>query len=331
MHPDLIDRLRCPVTGERLLLEHGPVENGRIETGSLVSERSAHRYAIRGYIPRFAAESNYADSFGIQWNRFRRTQLDSYSGHPISATRFWKATGWEPQALAGQWMLDVGCGAGRFAEVALNAGAYVVALDYSNAVDACYANLSHYPNLHVVQGNVYALPFAKQSFSYVYSLGVLQHTPHVARAFLALPRVLKTGGQLCVDFYEKSWKAIGPKYLLRPITRRMTKAKLFAALQIMVPKMLPLSCVMSRVPVIGPFLKHLVPVANYIDVLPLTQAQHLEWALLDTFDWLAPEYDNPQAASTVARWFKDAHFEDFEIVRAGHLVGRGTAPHAAGH
>ena len=36
----------------------------------------------------------------------------------------------------GKWVLDAGCGMGRFAEIALKIGAQVVALDYSNAVDA---------------------------------------------------------------------------------------------------------------------------------------------------------------------------------------------------
>jgi hypothetical protein len=68
-------------------------------------------------------ESNYADNFGMQWNHFRQTQLDSYSGLPNSSDRFWLATHWSPVSLKDQWVLDVGCGAGRFAEVALNARA----------------------------------------------------------------------------------------------------------------------------------------------------------------------------------------------------------------
>ncbi len=106
----------------------------------------------------------------MQWNTFSKTQLDSHSGHPISANRFWEATGWKPSDLAGQRVLDVGCGAGRFAEVALEAGAEVVALDYSNAVDACYENLGRSERLLVVQGDVYSLPFRKGDFAFVYSL-----------------------------------------------------------------------------------------------------------------------------------------------------------------
>jgi uncharacterized protein YbaR (Trm112 family) len=159
MKRELLGRLRCPNTGQSLMLETQESDGNAIESGWLVSMDGQYRYPIRNGIPRFVAESNYADNFGMQWNHFHQTQLDSYSGHPISTDRFWAATGWRAEDMKDQWVLDAGCGAGRFAEVALNAGAKVVALDYSSAVDACYANLKHHPNLHVVQGDIYALPF----------------------------------------------------------------------------------------------------------------------------------------------------------------------------
>jgi 2-polyprenyl-3-methyl-5-hydroxy-6-metoxy-1,4-benzoquinol methylase len=271
------------------------------------------------------SESNYADNFGLQWNHFAKTQLDSHSGHPISAERFWKATGWRPEELRGHWILDVGCGSGRFAEVALAAGAHVVALDYSSAVDACYANLKQYPDLHVVQGDIYALPFTPESFPFIYSLGVLQHTPDVARAFAALPPMLAGGGRLCVDYYEKSFKSqLLPKYWLRPITTRLPKPRLFAALERLVPVMLSISRALAQVPVVGKLLKRVVPVANYDGIYPLTEPQLLEWALLDTFDMLAPAYDQPQTAATARRWLEQAGLREIEVLTAGHLVGRGT-------
>lgn len=329
MRIELLEILRCPQTRERLLLEDAVHEGDRIVSGALVSATSRRRYAIRDFVPRFVPESNYADNFGMQWNAFRQTQLDSYSGHGISANRFWAATGWRREELAGQWVLDAGCGAGRFAEVALEAGARLVALDYSSAVDAAYANLRHHPNVHVVQGDIYALPFARQFFPFVYSLGVLQHTPDVKRAFASLPPMVAQGGKLCVDFYQKSWKnLLTPKYWLRPVTKRMPKRLLFSMLQSLVPGMLATSRVLGRVPVAGSGLQRVVPVANYVGILPLTEKQHREWSLLDTFDWLAPQFDNPQTRATVKHWLEDAGMESVEVLLAGHLTGRGTAPRA---
>lgn len=289
-----------------------------------MSSDGLNRYPIRAAIPRFVPESNYADNFGMQWNKFRQTQLDSFSGHPISANRFWTSTGWAEQDLQGRWLLDLGCGAGRFAEIALNAGAKVVALDYSSAVDACYANLKHHPNLHVVQGDIYSLPFAPGSFDFVYSLGVLQHTPDVAQAFASLPPMLREGGRLCVDYYAKSWRSLLlPKYWLRPITKRLPKPLLFSVLQGLVPILLPVSRYIGLLPFVGGVLKRVVPVANYYGVFPFNGVQHREWSLLDTFDWLAPQYDNPQTWATAKRWIELANLSEVEVFKSGHLVARG--------
>ncbi|MCB1759303.1 MAG: methyltransferase domain-containing protein [Gammaproteobacteria bacterium] len=327
MKPELLPLLRCPQTGQSLTLEPDTAVSGQadeIDNGWLVCADGSHRYPIIGGIPRFVAESNYADNFGMQWNLFAKTQLDSHSGQPISAERFWHATGWHPEALRGSWVLDVGCGSGRFAEVALNAGAKVVALDYSSAADACYANLRHHPCLHVIQGDVYALPFAADSFPFVYSLGVLQHTPDVAAAFAALPPIVEPGGQLCADFYWNRLRTLlNPKYVLRPFTKRMDQKRLFSWLTSNVPGMLRMSQALGRVPMLGRFLKRIIPVVDYTGIYPLTQKQLEEWALLDTFDMLAPAYDNPQSAATVTRWFKQAGIDDVEVFHWGHLVGRG--------
>ncbi len=327
MKTELLELLRCPTTGLRLHLEGCDDSTQLIVDGWLVSDDGSERYPVLGSIPRFVPQSNYADNFGMQWNYFRQTQLDSHSGHPISTERFWQATGWQPEQLKDQWVLDVGCGAGRFAEVALLAGANVVALDYSSAVDACYANLKHHPNLHVVQGDIYALPFAPESFPYVYSLGVLQHTPDVAKAFAALTPMVQRGGRLCTDFYWKRIRTmLHAKYLLRPLTKRMDQPRLFLLLQRWVPALLAASQSLGRVPLVGRGLKRIVPVADYTGRFPLSDQQLREWALLDTFDMLAPTYDNPQTAHTVAAWFEQAGLKEVEVGHWGHLVGRGIKP-----
>jgi len=327
MQIELLEILRCPKSGEQLELRDATYKDGRVESGSLVSKNSGHSYPIRNFIPRFVPASNYADNFGMQWNKFRQTQLDSHSGLPISADRFWKATGWVPEEMAGRWILDAGCGAGRFAEVAVGAGAKLVALDYSSAVDACHANLRRFPNLHVVQGDIYALPFAPGMFPLVYSLGVLQHTPDVRRAFAALPPMVSPGGKLCVDYYWKRLKALlNLKYVFRPLTKRMSQQKLFELLQRRVPGMLRTSQALGRVPGIGRVLQRLVPVVDYTHLYPLSARQLEEWALLDTFDMFAPHYDNPQTARAVRSWCESAGLKNVEVFQEGHLVARGRKP-----
>ena len=181
MKASLIEWLRCPVCGGHLAVRDAVMAGNEIDTGSLNCADCQAGHPIVGGIPRFVPRHNYADSFGFQWNRFRQTQLDSHSGRSVSRDRFLHATGWRPESLAGQTVLDAGCGAGRFVEVALSLGATVFAVDFSRAVEACRANFPAHPNLHVIQGTIYSLPFANNCFDAVYCLGVLQHTPDPRR------------------------------------------------------------------------------------------------------------------------------------------------------
>lgn len=326
----LLDILRCPACGGAFSTEADWNLEPEMRTGTLVCERCKAAVPVTDHIPRFVPPENYASNFGFQWNKFRRTQLDSFTGVNVSRNRFFHSTGIGPEDLKGKLVLDVGCGAGRFAEIALSLGARVVALDYSTAVDACWANLGANPALNVLQGDIYNLPFAPGTFDFVYCLGVLQHTPDVERAFAALPAMVKPGGTLAADVYPRLFLNIfWSKYWLRPITKRMPQQLLFKWVQALAPRMLPLSDMLARIPGFRGRLRYLVPVVNYRGVFPLSDRAIQEWAVLDTFDMLAPAHDHPQTAETFREWFARAGLKDIYIGRPGHLVGWGRKPSGA--
>lgn len=324
MKVDLLNVLRCPVTGGKLHLRNARESEGEIEAGELVNEDESQCYPIVNFVARFVSAENYAENFGLQWNRFRRTQLDSHTGLPISRDQFYEFSGWTPAELAGKRVLDVGCGAGRFAEVALAAGAWVVAVDYSSAVDACWTNHRLHPRLNVVQGNIYHLPFKPGSFDFVYCIGVLQHTPDVRGAFMSLPAQLTRAGRLVVVLYAKLLlDLLWPKYWLRPITKRVTPERLFRLVETMVPVLLPVSQLVSLIPIVGRKLRYAIPVANHQGDWPLSKAQVHEWAVLNTYDMFSPAHDHPQSARTLQWWFEQAGLEDIWVGRIKLMVGRG--------
>ena len=324
MTPEAIDILVCPDCGGSFTVTVNAESAGSIENGTLRCSSCGRDVPIVRHVPRFVPADNYASSFGFQWNAFRATQLDSHSGIPISRDRFFRQSRWTPAEMAGKRVLDIGCGAGRFAEIALSTGAHVMAIDYSSAVDACFANLGPHPRLSVVQADVYHLPIKPGSFDYVYCFGVLQHTPDPHRAVLALAPPVRPGGKLAIDFYARlKANVLWPKYWLRPITRRMRQERLFALVQWLVPKLLPVSRALSAVPGIGRRLRYLLPVIAYYGVYPFTGEQHREWAILDTFDMLAPAHDHPQTPATVRAWLTEAGLRDVEAERLGQVVGRG--------
>lgn len=323
----LMAELCCPTCKADLALVGAHEVRGEVESGGLTCGSCGTEYPIVGFVPRFVLPENYANNFGFQWNKFRRTQLDSHTGLPISRERFFASTGWLPQALVGKVLLDVGCGAGRFAEIALSTGARVVALDYSPAAEACWQNFGFHPGLDVVQGDIYHLPFRANTFDCIYCLGVLQHTPDVRRAFLSLPEVLRPGGRLAVDVYPKSVQNIlWPKYWLRPVTKRMPEAELFNVVRVLVEYLLPMSLRVGHIPLAGRKLRYFLPIANHEPDFPLSSAQVKEWALLDTYDMLSPAHDHPQSARTLRRWFCEGGLKEIEVFRKGHLIGRGAKP-----
>lgn len=325
MKPKLKDLLRCPTCVVPMELRDAVEERGDITSGALVCTKCAKAYPIVRGVPRFVDSDGYSSTFGFQWNEFRETQLDSHVGVPVSRDRFLAVTKWD--SLEGQLVLDGGCGAGRFAEVAVSLGGEIVAIDYSSAVEAAWRNVGSSPRMHVVQANIYALPFAPGTFDKMYSLGVLQHTPDVKAATMALIRMVRRGGELALDYYLKSWtRFFDPKYLLRPITRRIPHERLFGLVKRVAPPLLTLSNAVGKVPVVGRYLRRIVPVANYTGVLPLSKAQLREWAILDTFDWLSPAFDQPQTPATIRAWLEEARLEKIEVAHIHHLAGRARVP-----
>lgn len=325
MRAGLLDILACPDCKGGLEAAGGA--GGDIEDGTLACTGCARTYPVSAGVPRFVPAGNYAASFGFQWNAFSRTQLDSHSGVPISKERLERSTGWDWSAMEGKRILDVGCGAGRFAEVALASGASVVGVDYSSAIDAARSNLARFPRFDAVQASVYELPFRPGSFDYVYCLGVLQHTPDPDGAFARLPGQVKSGGRVAIDVYPRLWRnVLWSKYWMRPITRRMPTEKLFRTVERAVPALLPLSRAIASIPLLGSKLKYLVPVANYEGTYALSETQLREWAVLDTFDMLAPAHDHPRSLAAVREWLERENLADIEVFRHGHIIGRARKP-----
>jgi 2-polyprenyl-3-methyl-5-hydroxy-6-metoxy-1,4-benzoquinol methylase len=281
-------------------------------------------YPIVQGIPRFVASENYASGFGFEWTAHAKTQYDSHSGVKLSEQRFFEETGW-PRNLSGELILEVGSGSGRFTEQAASTGAFVVSLDYSYAVEANYASNGDTENVLIVQGDIYALPFRKRYFDKVFCFGVLQHTPDVHQAFLALPPMLKPDGELVVDVYKKTFfrTYLSTKYYARRLTRKMEPEHLYRLTYRWIDLMWPLSRLIRKIPRLGPSINWRLLIPDYSQ-WGLQGTVLKEWAYLDVFDMLAPHYDSPQTIPTLLNWFQEAGMTDI-IIKYGYngIEGRG--------
>ncbi|MCA9218626.1 MAG: class I SAM-dependent methyltransferase, partial [Planctomycetales bacterium] len=291
-----------------------------------------HSFPVVREIPRFVPESNYADCFGFQWTKHAKTQHDQFSGVSISEERFFNETKW-PRDLHGELILEVGCGSGRFTTHALSTGADVYSVDLSNAVEINHEINGAHPRLHLCQADILSLPFREQSFDRAFCIGVLQHTPDPESSFHAIAQCVRSGGSLVVDVYDKReglLSIVEPlfrTYLwIRPLTKNMRPEALYNLVNSYVNFMWPIGRAIGAIPVVGRKLNKMLLIHDYRRRFELSEDQLREWAVLDAFDNLSPQYDQRQTLSTVRRWFDEAGFRDVEVHYGYNgIEGRGIA------
>ncbi len=282
---------------------------------------SCHRkFPLVNGVLRFVDKQQYAGSFGFQWLKHDREQLDTDGSMRSEQDLTWK-TGLTKVDFEGKLVLDVGCGMGRYAEVVNRWGATVVGIDLSAAVEAAARNLAD-RDVTILQADVFALPFAPESFDFIYSMGVLHHTPSCERAFKTLPQYLKPGGGIAVWLYSGYHKWYRMSDLYRKVTRRMPTKLLHPLCYVAVP-MYGVHRVLRAIPLIGKptsgFLKYLLPMSFNPDP---------KWRVLDTFDWYSPWYQSKHTYEEVFRWFESCGLEDLHV--GSHPVGvRGRKPASA--
>jgi SAM-dependent methyltransferase len=325
-----VAHLRCPACVNALTIsEVTSRSNDDITEGSLRCSSCHATYPITRHIPRFVPLENYASGFGLEWTKHAKTQYDSHSGVPLSEERFFNETGWQ-RHLDGEIILEAGSGSGRFTEHALRTGATVVSCDYSYAVDANYESNGYNDNLLLVQADVFHPPFPTAYFDKIYCFGMLQHTPSPVRAFRSLLPLLKPGAEIVVDVYERSFvqSTIKTKYWVRPLLRRIPHQVLYRLVQRYVDLMWPVASMLRKIPELGYRLNWQLLIGDYSKV-GLSGPLLKEWAYLDTFDMLAPRYDNPQTHATVRAWFARAGLIDVRVQRGYNgIEGHGRRPAA---
>ncbi|MBW4660843.1 MAG: class I SAM-dependent methyltransferase [Drouetiella hepatica Uher 2000/2452] len=101
--------------------------------------------------------------------------------------------------VSGQYLLDLGCGAGENSVYFATRGAHCVAADYSPGMVEVALKLARSNGVEV-EGkvvNAMAIDFPDNTFDIVYASNLLHHIPDPKVAIQEAYRVLKPGGTLC--------------------------------------------------------------------------------------------------------------------------------------
>lgn len=313
----VVDLFACPNCGGQITLTNSVQEgfqDEEVKEGSLECITCQCNYPIKCAMPRFVFSESYAESFGFQWNTFPFLQLDKFMNNDLSRERFYATTEWST-CLEGQRILEVGCGSGRFSQIAADTGAEVFSFDLSTAVEAALMNNADRENLHVFQADVYRIPLRKQVFDKIFCMGVLQHCPDVKGAFMSMIPFLRKGGEIVIDVYQRHRIVPPLKYWVRPFSRLMRPQTLYRVLRATLPPLFDLKKMLSRIPAVGRPLADLIPIGpiSHKPRLNYPDDELKEIKTLSAFDMLAPKYDNPQRMEDVRAWFEEAGLVDVRI------------------
>jgi len=289
---------------------------------SLRCPACARRVPVRDGIPRFV-EPEHLASFGLQWNRYEVAHDDE------DRVTFQAKTGVAVETLDGLRMLDAGCGGGRYCRVAGEAGADVVGVDHTPAVDKaaklCAELRIGWPGLDrretphaatadedlrsltlparrgsvcFLQADLKKLPLEEASFDFVFSIGVMHHDADTRAVFDAVAKMVRPGGRLSVWLYRRNqWWQEAINTLLRRRTTRMPPEKL--------ERWCRLGAWLGGIPLVNRTLNKVVNFSNH----PCRENR-----ICDTFDWYAPQFQHHHTTAELCDWFRAAGYDDLTVL-----------------
>jgi SAM-dependent methyltransferase len=143
------------------------------------------------------ADQKTVDSFGEEWNRFASFTDEQLKSAGDSYFDIVTGEMLNKNSVA----LDIGCGTGRWSKYISPRAKFVEALDPGEAVLAAAPFTKNCGNVRVTQAGYGNIPFEKESFDFVFSLGVVHHLPDTQGAISEAASMLKKNGFLLLYIY----------------------------------------------------------------------------------------------------------------------------------
>ena len=270
-----------------------------------------------------AVASQTAERYGYLWSRSFGA-ADQASLQPYHLDRMQQALSLPPlQGL----VLDAGCGEGHdVANQARCAGVEIVGVELSEGgCRTSQARCRALPRASIVQGSLARLPFADDTFDFIYSYGVLHHPSSPLGGLQELVRVLKPGARLAVYLYEDFCErpAIW-RWLLAAVNacRRVTTALPPALLYRLCQAGSPVVYVACTLPY---RLLHAVPAAEgFASAIPYRHGTGLFSLVGDLYDRLSAPIERRYTRADAVAFLHQAGLEEIVIAndRGWMVAGR---------
>jgi len=273
---------------------------------------SFHDHSIADFI-KFDSELNIdkktVESFGEEWTKF--SSFDSAEIERMGNEYFDLL--FKTPVNENSYVLDVGCGTGRWSYYLSPKVKFIEAIDPSDAVFSAIQLTADKPNIRVTKAGVDNIPFDDNSFDFIFSLGVLHHLPDTEAALKKIFLKIKPGGYFLVYLYYnldnrgKIYKAIFKlSNGIRKIISRMPKAvKQFLAELISFTVYLPF-VFLARV------CKTLFPGKIFYKKIPLSYYHNKSLTIIrnDALDRFGTPLEKRFSRTEIEKMLKEAGFTD---------------------
>ena len=304
----LLEILACPDCGKYPLDLIEKEANTQGVISGILRCSCQSTYPIINSIPRFlpnyrldtlAMKVDYDEDtkkkFEFQWQKWGRDEVifgksesecfnffDRFSGSAVSR-----------DFLKGKLVLDAGCGHGRFTQIFAKMGAQSVGVGVGDGVEIAQWRTKGMDNVNIVQADIMKMPFKKGVFDYLWSNGVIHHTPDTFKAFTRLVNVVKESGYLDIWVYPKGgllWET--SQRAIRFFTIRLN------------PKLLSILCYLPA------------PLLAIVPTYSKTRFPKNSWreCAQVIYDWYSPKYQWHHAIEEVVGWYQREGFEDIEAL-----------------
>jgi SAM-dependent methyltransferase len=296
-----MDFLVCPECGGPLDLEVTEEAHNEVRTGTVTCAREQLKFPITRFVPRFVDRDKYADSFSRQ-RLYVRRHFEHYVNDRSGDELFLPTTGFDEAEIRQGVTLEVGCGYGRFVDVAQRLGAEIIGIDLStHSIELAHDFVGLRERVHLVQCDLFKLPFRRGSLDRAYSIGVLHHTPDTRAAFEAVVPFVRPGGRIAIWVYHPEQKRAADRW--RPFTVKLPHPVLYGW------------CIANQV--LFSWIRALPGGGRFSAVIPgaAPRPGRSFWLrVLGDFDNLSPKFAHVHTEPEVRQWFEAAGLEDVRIL-----------------
>ena len=143
--------------------------------------------------------TNEIESFSSEWkkfNRFSEREIKSAGDQYFDIVS-------DTMLNSSSIVLDIGCGSGRWTRYVSDRAGFVEAIDLIHGIHHALELNKDKKNVRITQAGVDNIPFADNSFDFIFCLGVLHHLENTENALQKAVQKLKKDGHFLIYLYYK--------------------------------------------------------------------------------------------------------------------------------